>query len=235
MQKHVASSDGLSALSDVSGRVVAAIAAYKDRGSLRDFSAASGIPYPSLLEYASGKKKPGLEALAAIVQASGVSPAWLLTGEGEMRQHRATTKTVHADGKLLSRAATELELAWVRVKEQGRDAVAAALEALPLDDQKYRKLVAKESGAAPGEIESRIERVVYMAVLATTIYNLFADIKDEEERNRKVREQAYELLTYTRAPQRTVGRDDVEGGVAPSGTRKPVHERRRKPKTRLVR
>lgn len=211
----------------LTARVIAAIRTYK--GTLRRFSEESGIPYPSLMDYKSGKRNPGTDALIAIVKTADVSPAWLLTGEGEMYQHRATTKTVHADGKLLSRAAAELELAWVRVKEQGRDAVSAALEALPLDDQHYRKLVAEESDMALGEIEGRIEHIVYMTMLAATIYNLFADIKDEEERNRKMREQAYELLTYIRAQQRAAGTSAGDEERAVAGDRKHKSEKRRKP------
>lgn len=218
---------------DISDRVVAAIAAYK--GSLTEFAAASGIPYPSMRWYASGKKKPGLEALAAIVQTSGVSPAWLLTGEGEMYQHQAMTETVHADGKLLSRAATELELAWMRIHEQGKDVVTAVLEALPLDDTRYRKLIAKESGIALREIDNRIEHVVYTTVLAATIYNLFIGIKDAEERNRKMREQAYELLAFTRAPQCVDGTSAGDEGRATSGDRKPKSDKHHKSRSKLGR
>jgi predicted transcriptional regulator len=63
-------------------RVVAAIESYK--GTLRGFSRESGIPYGSLFAYASGKKKPGLDALAAIVKVSEVSPVWILSGEKEI-------------------------------------------------------------------------------------------------------------------------------------------------------
>lgn len=50
--------------------------------TIKDFSEATGIPYPSLREYLAGKKKPGLDALASILASSGVSADWLLTGEG---------------------------------------------------------------------------------------------------------------------------------------------------------
>lgn len=199
-------------------RIVAAIEGRKS--SLRQFAADSGIPYQSLRAYAAGEKKPGLDALTAIVIAAGVSPAWLLTGEGEMYQHRATTKAVHVDGMLLSRAATELMLAWIRVKEQGINSDTAAMEALSLSDQQYRKLVAKEPSVTSGEIENRIQHVVEMTVYAATIYNLFVDIKKEKGLNHKIREQAYHLLTYTRVPQRAAGGSTTEGEGMPSGKHK---------------
>ena len=68
-----------------------------------------------------------------------------------------------------------------------------------------------------------------MTVLAATIYNLYADIKDEEERNLKVREQAYELLTFTRASQRADGASAGDEERATAGDRKPKSERHRKP------
>ena len=61
-------------------------AAIRDSGmTFKSFSEASGIPYPSLRDYARGVKKPGLDAFAAIIRASGVSADWILTGKGAMR------------------------------------------------------------------------------------------------------------------------------------------------------
>lgn len=208
-------------------RIAAAIQGSKK--SLRQFATVSGIPYQSLRAYAAGEKKPGLDALTAIVIGADVSPVWLLTGEGEMYQHRALTKSLLVDGRPLTRAATELELAWIRVKEQRRDGVTAELEALPLGDLQYRKLVAKELGTTLGEVESRIEHVAYMTGLAATIYNLFADVENEEERNRKIREQAYYLLTFNRGSQRASGTKKSDEEMANAGDHKPKSEKRRKP------
>ncbi len=52
--------------------------------TVRQLSAATGIPYPSLRDYLSGKKRPGFDALASFVKSTGVSADWLLTGEGEV-------------------------------------------------------------------------------------------------------------------------------------------------------
>ena len=49
--------------------------------SQKDFAEAANMPLSSLKVYLSGKKRPGFDALAAIVKTSGVSADWLLTGE----------------------------------------------------------------------------------------------------------------------------------------------------------
>ncbi len=182
---------------DLSRRVVSAIESYK--GTLRGFSRESGIPYGSLFAYASGKKKPGLDALAAIVKVSGVSPVWLLTGEGDIRQHLESTKVLHLDAELLARIATELEMAWIRVGELNQDAKKAVLEALTLNDEKYYALVAKESDTTPADIKQRIDHTEYMIRMTAVIYNLVADIKSEGERSHRIRGEAYDLqlLRYT--------------------------------------
>jgi hypothetical protein len=180
---------------DLSRRVVAAIESYK--GTLRGFSRESGIPYGSLFAYASGKKKPGLDALAAIVKVSEVSPVWLLSGEGDMHQHAESTKALHVDGRLLASIATEIEMALIRVGELNREARKAALEGLPLNEKQYYALIAKELGISPSEVKQRTGRIGYKTVLTATIYNLVADLPDDEKRSHRIREQAYELLTYT--------------------------------------
>lgn len=76
--------------------------------TIKDFSEATGIPYPSLREYISGKKKPGLDALASILAASGVSADWLLTGEG--RKLREQSGAAEPDSEMLCKTIEILEL-----------------------------------------------------------------------------------------------------------------------------
>lgn len=84
--------------------------------TIKDFSEATGIPYPSLREYISGKKKPGLDALASICIASGVSADWLLTGEGN--KVRGQLATSEPDGETLCKTIEGLELL---LKSMGRE------------------------------------------------------------------------------------------------------------------
>lgn len=199
MQKHIRSTAGQ--VSDVARRVAQAIESRK--GTLRDFSEKSGIPYPSLLEYASEKKKPGLDALVAIIKASDVSPLWLLTGEGEMFGHRITSagKPLYVDGRLLSRIAVELQLVAALTGSAEGDLTKLAVTTLQLDLVAYELLVAKETGTDPRELRQRIAETEDKAVLAATIYNLFADLTDQAERDRRIREQAYELLRMMHHPR----------------------------------
>lgn len=76
--------------------------------TIKDFSEATGIPYPSLREYISGKKKPGMDALAAISSASGVSTDWLLTGEGSKFRGQAISSD--PDSETLCKTIEGLEL-----------------------------------------------------------------------------------------------------------------------------
>lgn len=58
--------------------------------STKAFSEATGIPYPSLRNYLTGEKKPGLDALASILASLNVSSDWLISGKGAMfPQHAA--------------------------------------------------------------------------------------------------------------------------------------------------
>jgi len=76
--------------------------------TLKGFSDSSGIPYPSLKEYASGKRKPGMDALTSILKLSGVSADWLFLGKGDM--YRGPTEE-EIDPDLLMSVGLDLELA----------------------------------------------------------------------------------------------------------------------------
>ncbi|MEK8021379.1 MAG: helix-turn-helix transcriptional regulator [Candidatus Parabeggiatoa sp.] len=52
--------------------------------NLKDFSTDSKIPYATLQQYASGKRRPTTDVLIKIKTHSNISIDWLLTGEGEM-------------------------------------------------------------------------------------------------------------------------------------------------------
>ncbi len=52
--------------------------------NLREFSRKTGIPYPTLQHYLSGRSEPGTENLQKIVIKFDINLNWLLTGEGEM-------------------------------------------------------------------------------------------------------------------------------------------------------
>ncbi len=153
---------------DVSGRVIAAIAAYN--GTLKAFSKESGIPYPSLLVYASGKKKPGLDALAAIVKVSGVSSTWLLTGEGEMHQHPETAKTLRVDEKLLAGIERAIERAL------------NGPEFLDLNEQLHadvQQQLAEHFGPEYDKL-SRDDRVYYTVTLYKHLYWMGLDHIDQK-------------------------------------------------------
>jgi hypothetical protein len=153
---------------DLSRRVVAAIESYK--GTLRGFSRESGIPYGSLFAYASGKKKPGLDALAAIVKVSGVSPVWLLTGEGEMRQHPEGAKTLHIDGKLLAGIERVIERAL------------SGPEFLDLNEQLHadvQQQLAQHFGPEYDKL-SRDDRIYYTITLYKHLYWMGLDHIDQK-------------------------------------------------------
>lgn len=81
--------------------------------TIKEFSEATNIPYPSLREYLSGKKRPGFDALASIVVATGVSADWLLTGEGS--QVRGSTEPAEPDDILLTQIIEGVELLLMKM------------------------------------------------------------------------------------------------------------------------
>jgi len=50
---------------------------------LKDFSKQTGIPYPTLLHYLNGSRRPTMENLQKIAIQTQANLNWLLTGEGE--------------------------------------------------------------------------------------------------------------------------------------------------------
>ncbi|HIE02638.1 MAG TPA: XRE family transcriptional regulator [Thiotrichaceae bacterium] len=60
--------------------------------SLKDFSEYSKIPYITLQQYLSGKRKPPIDFLIKIKTHSNISIDWLLTGQGEMYEKKGTEK-----------------------------------------------------------------------------------------------------------------------------------------------
>lgn len=83
--------------------------------TVKELSEATGIPYPSLREYLSGKKRPGFDALASFVKSTGVSADWLLTGEGDME--RKISGGLILEKNSVIRASIEELQAW-QVREQ---------------------------------------------------------------------------------------------------------------------
>lgn len=53
--------------------------------SAEDLSQASSVPRRSITDYVAGKSLPNADYLARIARATLCNPAWLLTGEGDMR------------------------------------------------------------------------------------------------------------------------------------------------------
>jgi transcriptional regulator with XRE-family HTH domain len=56
--------------------------------TLTDFTLKTGMPYTTLQQYLSGKRKPNAEALIQMVIYLDVNVNWLLTGEGPTYCHQ---------------------------------------------------------------------------------------------------------------------------------------------------
>jgi transcriptional regulator with XRE-family HTH domain len=83
--------------------------------TIKEFSEATNIPYPSLREYLSGKKRPGFDALASIAIATGVSGDWLLTGEGS--QFKGNIPNSEPDDQLLTQIIEGVELLLMKMSK----------------------------------------------------------------------------------------------------------------------
>lgn len=60
--------------------------------TMKAFSEAAELPYTTVQGYVGGIRKPGADALATIVQVTGVSALWLLTEQGPMFDREAEKK-----------------------------------------------------------------------------------------------------------------------------------------------
>lgn len=203
------------------GRVVRAIGTYK--GTLRQFSEESGIPYPSLHEYASGKRKPGFDALAAITKTSGVSPLWILTGEGEM--FSATTKEVLIDAEVVRQISVEFMIARILTADEDREGLGkAALETAALDRKSYERFVASRAPVDLEDLRKKIEDAEREATYMAVVYNITAKLPDAETRTRRIRREVFELLELMRQEQLRSERPKQSGRT---GSHRPRPGRRK--------
>ncbi len=91
--------------------------------NLKDFSRKTGIPYPTLLQYLSGKREPVPENLKKIAIHLNVNLNWLLTGEGEpfIKKKPINIKDIPLENmkrwlEEFWQNATDEERAWLKIE-----------------------------------------------------------------------------------------------------------------------
>lgn len=157
----------------IATRIRAAIQSKGDR--LAEFARQSGIPYPSLMDYYKGSRKPGFDALATLIEYTGVNADWLLLGKGTMRR-----STPPVQEQILGHIMQVLALSKMRQLE-GNSSVHEDAEP---------SLYAIEEA----ELRSKINQMGELAALAANIYNRVAHMTDETEREAQIQTEARHML-----------------------------------------
>jgi len=159
---------------EIAARIRAAILSKGEK--LATFARESGMPYPSLMDYYNGSRKPGFEALATLVGYTGVSAEWLLLGKGAMR-----AKAIPIEETILGHIIQVLAYAQFRLVE-GQWSVQ--------DGDPDEFLYAIEDR----ELKSHLNEVGELAAMASSIYNRIAHVQNPNEREEAIRQEIRQML-----------------------------------------
>lgn len=140
------------------------------------FSRETDIPYPSLMDYYNGARKPGFDALAKIVKFTEVDAVWLLTGTGEMfHQNPLIEEQLFAHiTQVLAYAQHKLQMGTWSVQE----------------DSPHTHLYNIEER----EIRDRLNTTGELTSMAASIYNRVAKISPETAREEAIQEEVRNIL-----------------------------------------
>ena len=159
---------------------------------IKRFAREAGMAYPSLRDYHSGLRKPGFDAIAAILRFTGVSGDWLMLGKGPMfldQPEKATT----VDEALIGRIAQQVAYAY----DMQRDDQIEVAEPDGLYSARRR------------ELREELKRAGERAVLSANVYNRVAGL-DETNREETIRREVAQLVRLQRGLNAT--RLEEEGG-----------------------
>ena len=160
------------------------------------FARESGMAYPSLRDYYTGLRKPGFEALAAIVSFSGVSADWLLTGKGPMFSDDDPRMT-NINEDLISLVAREVEREYLTSPDLWDEATAA-----DMDSEDY------EYSLQNRETQERLHSVQERALIIANVYNRVAMINDENKRESAIGKETKAMLRFHRNMSKTMLGDE---------------------------
>ncbi len=154
---------------------------------VKQFSDLSGIPYPSLRDYYSGTRKPGFEALAAIIAHSGVAAEWLLMGTGPMFPGQYK-EGAEIDENLLGRIAMLVKREYLQPNAN--------------------QLEVAQQGESDGlygqaEISSDLRHARELALVAANVYNRVANLADKAFQDLAIEKEVARMVRFHRNVQQT--------------------------------
>lgn len=159
---------------EIAARIRTAILSKGEK--LAVFSRESGMPYPSLMDYYNGTRKPGFDALATLIGYTGVSAEWLLHGKGSMK-----AKTIPIQETILGHIIQILAYAQSRLIE-GQWTVQDG------DPDKYLYAIEDQ------DLKSHLNDVGELAAMAASIYNRIAHIANDTDREEAIRGEVLQML-----------------------------------------
>lgn len=153
---------------------------------LKQFSRESGMAYPSLRDYHRGLRKPGFEALANLVNFTGVSADWVLLGRGGMYPGD-DPPLGDIDERVLGHIAQVVEREFYSRPELDQaDKVA--------EGDGVEGLYA----ASRRDLQKKLNRVGEQSVIAANVYNRIAHIQDPESREAAIAREVKALVRLNR-------------------------------------
>ena len=161
---------------------------------IKQFARESGMAYPSLRDYYSGLRKPGFDAIAAIVQFTGVCGDWILLGTGDMF-HDQEPKPVNINEDLLAHIAREV------AKEYNKTEPGKVRDDGGAGDSLYERALEEQ--------RKKVTMIREHALIAANVYNRVAHIPDEQKRTDMAQREVENMVRYHRSLVKTVIGEEV--------------------------
>ena len=95
--------------------------------NVRQLSQKLGMPYQTLLNYASGSRQPKWDLLQTLHNSIGLNLAWFVTGQGPMYGHQLTNGTAEEGATYNVKSEREMRLVafiqdWIKEHEEAEQA-----------------------------------------------------------------------------------------------------------------
>ena len=160
---------------------------------IKQFARESGMAYPSLRDYYSGLRKPGFDAIAAIVSFTGVSGDWILLGKGEMFPGQEPV-IVNINEDLLAEIAKAVAREYNHPEEDG------LVQDRDSEDYLYAQ--------SRKEMQKRLSSVREHTLITANVYNRVAHIADDQKREKMLVKEVENLVRFHRKMSRTLLGDE---------------------------
>ena len=163
---------------------------------IKQFARESGMAYPSLRDYYSGLRKPGFDAIAAIVAFTGVSADWLLLGKGSMFPDEES-RWSNINENLLASIARDVALEHHH----------SAVDVTGVGDEDPENYL---YSPARRELTKKLNLVREHMLIAANVYNRVAHMIDEDKRDELVKREVENMVRLYRNLSQSLA-EDQEG------------------------